>query len=110
MTPKTIRVLRSNCEDSDNGKFRVHLDEREWGLLCSQFESLEAERNEARAECDKVRKRAWQFEYERDEVRKRLEQQTDWYQQRFNRLHKWVKEEVEPLSKEVAHQIGRAHV
>jgi hypothetical protein len=41
---------------------------------------------------------------ERDEARKRLEQQTDWYQQRFNRLRKWVKEEVEPLSKEVAHR------
>lgn len=34
----------------------------------------------------------------------RLEQQTDWYQQRFNRLRKWVKEEVEPLSEEVAHR------
>lgn len=38
------------------------------------------------------------------QLRERLEQQTDWYQQRFNRLRKWLKEEVEPLSKEVAHR------
>lgn len=36
--------------------------------------------------------------------RQRLQQSTDWYQQRFNRLRRWVKEEVEPLSAEVAHR------
>jgi len=35
---------------------------------------------------------------------RRLESSTDWYQQRFNRLRKWVKEEVEPLSTDVAHR------
>lgn len=42
------------------------------------------------------------FRQEHEQLRERLEKQTDWYQQRFNRLRKWVKEEVEPLSKEVA--------
>lgn len=32
----------------------------------------------------------------------RLERQTDWYQQRFNRLRQWVNEEVKLLSEEVA--------
>lgn len=44
MTPKTIKVLRSNCPDSEGGKFRVHLDEKEWEALCSQFQFLESER------------------------------------------------------------------
>jgi len=38
------------------------------------------------------------------EARQRVERQADWYQQRFNRLRRWVKEEVEPLSAEVAHR------
>lgn len=37
-------------------------------------------------------------------LREELARQTDWYQQRFNRLRRWVKEEVEPLSQEVAHR------
>lgn len=36
--------------------------------------------------------------------KERLGQQTDWYQQRFNRLRRWVEEEVRPLSQEVAHR------
>lgn len=43
-------------------------------------------------------------EKEIGELKGRVERQTDWYQQRFNRLRKWVTEEVEPLSKEVAHK------
>ena len=35
---------------------------------------------------------------------RRLERSTDWYQQRYNALRRWVKEEVEPLSVEVAHR------
>lgn len=50
------------------------------------------------------RERAEQAEKERDEARRQVEHQTDWYQQRFNRLRRWVKEEVEPLSKEVAYR------
>lgn len=42
--------------------------------------------------------------FERDTVRDRLEISTDWYQQRFNRLRKWVKEEVRPLSEDAAHR------
>jgi hypothetical protein len=38
------------------------------------------------------------------EAEKSVARQTDWYQQRFNRLRTWVKEEVEPLSKDVAHR------
>jgi len=34
--------------------------------------------------------------------KERLDQQTDWYQQRFNCLRQWVEKEVRPLSKEVA--------
>lgn len=39
---------------------------------------------------------------ERDDARNGLERSTDWYQQRFNRLRRWVEEEVRPLSDEVA--------
>jgi hypothetical protein len=35
---------------------------------------------------------------------RRLEQQTDWYQQRFNALRKWVNTEVRPLSEEAAYR------
>lgn len=37
-----------------------------------------------------------------ERLRKDRERSTDWYQQRFNRLRRWVKEEVEPLSEDVA--------
>lgn len=40
--------------------------------------------------------------FERNIVLARLEKSTDWYRQRFNRLRKWVKEEVEPLSADAA--------
>lgn len=40
-------------------------------------------------------------EQERDALRERVYYQTDWYQQRFNRLRKWVDEEVAPLSEDV---------
>lgn len=63
MTPKTVRVLRSSCADSNNGKFRVHLDEREWELLCAQFDYLEAER----ARLDALRASlVYQLELQRD--------------------------------------------
>ena len=39
---------------------------------------------------------------ERDLAEQRLKQSTDWYQQRFNSLRKWVEAEVRPLSEEVA--------
>lgn len=39
---------------------------------------------------------------ERDAARAELERSTDWYQQRFNRLRRWVEEEVRPLSSEAA--------
>ena len=39
---------------------------------------------------------------ERDEWKVRVGRQTDWYQQRFNRLRRWVDEEVRPLSAETA--------
>lgn len=41
---------------------------------------------------------------ERDELRERLQSQTDWYQQRFNVLRKWVEEDVRPLSIEAAYK------
>lgn len=37
-----------------------------------------------------------------EKLKSRHEGSVDWYQQRFNRLHRWVKEEVEPLSEGVA--------
>lgn len=40
----------------------------------------------------------------REQAERRLASHTDWYQQRFNRLRRWVKEEVEPLSEEVANR------
>lgn len=43
--------------------------------------------------------------YAADEIarlRKDREGSIDWYQQRFNRLRRWVKEEVEPFSEDVA--------
>jgi hypothetical protein len=36
------------------------------------------------------------------QAEERVKRQTDWYQQRFNRLRKWVDEEVRPLSADVA--------
>lgn len=36
------------------------------------------------------------------DLEKQLQRQTDWYQQRFNRLRRWVEEEVLPLSGDVA--------
>lgn len=38
------------------------------------------------------------------EVAKRIESNTDWYQQRFDRLRAWVLNEVKPLSEDVAHR------
>ena len=38
----------------------------------------------------------------RKEALDRLEKQTDWYQQRFNRLRRWVEEEVRPLNEGIA--------
>jgi hypothetical protein len=38
------------------------------------------------------------------ELLRKLEQQTDWYQQRFNALRQWVNAEVRPLSEDVAHR------
>lgn len=38
------------------------------------------------------------------ELLRRLEQQTDWYQQRFNALRQWVNSEVRPLSEEAANR------
>lgn len=37
-----------------------------------------------------------------ERLRKDHERSIDWYRQRFNRLRRWVKEEVEPLSEDVA--------
>ena len=37
-------------------------------------------------------------------LKRRIESQTDWYQQRFNALRKWVNDEVRPLSEDVAHR------
>ena len=38
------------------------------------------------------------------ELLRKLEQQTDWYQQRFNALRQWVNSEVRPLSEEAAYR------
>lgn len=38
------------------------------------------------------------------ELLRKLEQQTDWYQQRFNALRKWVNTEVRPLSEDAANR------
>ncbi len=57
---------------------------------------------EARKDTAKLEKHLATAIRERDEAQKRLERQTDWYQQRFNRLRRWVEEEVRPLSGEVA--------
>lgn len=38
------------------------------------------------------------------ELLRRLEQQTDWYQQRFNALRQWVNSDVRPLSEETANR------
>lgn len=38
------------------------------------------------------------------ELLRRLEQQTDWYQQRFNALRQWVNSEIRPLSEEAANR------
>jgi DNA repair exonuclease SbcCD ATPase subunit len=38
------------------------------------------------------------------QLNKRIESQTDWYQQRFDTLRVWVDTEVKPLSEEVAHR------
>jgi len=39
---------------------------------------------------------------ERDVAEQRLQHSTDWYQQRFNALRKWVETEVRPLSEDTA--------
>ncbi len=39
-----------------------------------------------------------------DAAEKRLRDQTDWYQQRFNALRAWVNREVRPLSEEAANR------
>jgi hypothetical protein len=39
-----------------------------------------------------------------ERLRKERERSTDWYQQRFNRLRRWVEEEVKPISEEAAHR------
>jgi len=56
-----------------------------WSVFASK---VVAERDAAREEIERLRK-----DHERS---------TDWFQQRFNRLRRWVKEEVEPLSEDVA--------
>lgn len=36
-----IRVLRSSCSDSNEGKFRVHLDENDWDEIQRLVKELE---------------------------------------------------------------------
>jgi hypothetical protein len=87
--------------------------------LCQERERLSASLAEARAKAETYEKdwyaaksefgtaAAKLREQHREEVsllRKEQERSTDWYQQRFNRLRRWVKEEVEPLSEEAAHR------
>jgi len=80
----------------------------EWGLLVPYGEARE---------CDRVETPEGQFDYMCDyqivsapgddpleAAHRRLERSTDWYQQRFDALRSWVKNEVEPLSREVAHR------
>jgi len=97
MNIKDIRVLRSSCEGLPEG-FRVHLDEGEWDALYREAtNSSDRERliyeNGLR---DALR--------ELDAAEKRLRDQTDWYQQRFNTLRVWVNKEVRPLSEEAANR------
>lgn len=56
-SPVLVRVLRVSCEESQNGLFRVHIPEDEWAALESSYRSLEQERDEARAEVEKLRER-----------------------------------------------------
>lgn len=80
----------------------------EWGLLVPYGEAREVNRRETPGgEHDYV------CDYEicsaasgdpLEESYRRLERQTDWYQQRFDALRNWVKREVEPLSHDVAHR------
>jgi hypothetical protein len=80
----------------------------EWGLLVPYGETRECNRVETPdGDFD------WMCDYQivsapgddpLETAYRKLERSTDWYQQRFNALRKWVKEEVEPLSSEVAHR------
>ena len=41
-----LRVLRSTCEDSNDGSFRVHLNEKEWNDLWKTVESIRGNRQD----------------------------------------------------------------
>lgn len=73
---------------------------------CIQGELVDvtAELRQAYAALDIVRADLERVTKERDAALARVEQQTDWYQQRYNRQRRWVEEEVRPLSVEVAHR------
>lgn len=60
-------------------------------------DQLELERDTAREEADRLRAQL------ADSIKSKMNQ-LDWFQQRFNVLRKWVKDEVEPLSEQVAHR------
>jgi chromosome segregation ATPase len=76
--------------DAEIASLTAALDERdvEAERVREQYDALATERDEARAEVERLKTR--------------LARSMDWYQQRFNRLRQWVKDEVDPLSDEVA--------
>ena len=86
-----------NAEWSANALLNSHDCGDENQYLRDRSESLETQLEIARNELKLT-------EEELDKFSDRLEKQTDWYQQRFNRLRRWVNEEVKPLSEEVAHR------
>lgn len=80
----------------------------EWGLLVPygevrEFDRVETPDGEFDYKCD-YRLVSAPGDDPLEEAHRRLERQTDWYQQRYNAVSKWVKKEVEPLSKDVAHR------
>jgi hypothetical protein len=52
---RLVRVLRVSCEESHNGLFRVHIPENEWAAWEASYLQLEKQRDEARAEVERLR-------------------------------------------------------
>jgi hypothetical protein len=111
ISPKTVRVLRVSCDHVDGG-FRVHLTDADWDALVEEFATLQRLNEDLQKSFDDpdggpLARALARSMYHAEQQRRReaeatMERNTDWHQQRYSALRKWVNEEVRPLSEEAA--------
>ena len=94
MTSEQLDAIEKLARDPKSAAFH--------DLMARQTIPLVKALREARAEAK--RELIAYVTAERDKLLGQNQNQLDWFQHRFNVLRKWVKDEVEPLSEQVAHR------